>query len=244
MPRSSGPQASSGASWGCAPGSMEDVRAGVVDYRLAYDLGGHLWFAYWPEVVEFDLRFMRGDFAGASQVAAWLRDWIVERHGVRRGGPLRGAHVPDPPRDRPARRGSERGHRPGAGLGLLGTGPAGPLHRAAAWRDRRAGCSTRWPMRTRCARNRARSTCRLSWPTSWRQRLFLDDPVTLRRLRPLVAEHRGPQPRVRPVRRTQRGRGPLPRDDRCHPRRRRSDPRPSTPPPNWPGVAASRSTSR
>ncbi len=67
---------------GMRAGTMDDVTAGVVDYRISHDIGGHLWFAYWPEVVEFDLRYMRGDFAGAEQVAGRLRDWALLRFGA------------------------------------------------------------------------------------------------------------------------------------------------------------------
>jgi DNA-binding CsgD family transcriptional regulator/tetratricopeptide (TPR) repeat protein len=62
---------------GLRSGNMDDVRAGVVDYRVAHDLDGHWWSGYWPEAVEFDLRFMRGDFAGATELAPWLRDWMT-----------------------------------------------------------------------------------------------------------------------------------------------------------------------
>lgn len=175
---------------GLRSGSMEDVRAGVVDYRLAYDLGGHLWFAYWPEVVEFDLRFMRGDFAGATQVGAWLRDWVVEHQGADAVAHY-GVHMFQIHR--------ETGHLGGARNVV--TGHESP---SDCWAPAQLALYTELHM-ARPARRLLdmladeavleRNSRTEYMPTTLgylvEAAVFLDDPETLRRLRPLVAEHRG-----------------------------------------------------
>ncbi len=175
---------------GLRTGCLEDVTGGVVDYRLAHDLGGHLWFAYWPEVVEYDLRFMRGDFAGASQVAAWLQDWIVERHGLVVGAHY-GVHMFQIRR--------ETGQLDGVRDLITGQEPA-----EGCWAPALLALYTELRM-VRPARRlldalAAEGVLRRNRRTEYmptvlaylvEAALFLDDSATLRRLRPLVAEHRG-----------------------------------------------------
>lgn len=175
---------------GLRAGSMEDVTAGVVDYRLAYDLGGHLWFAYWPEVIEYDLRFMRGDFAGASQVAAWLRDWIVERNGVAAGAHY-GVHMFQIHREMgqlDAVRDLITGQEPASGCWA----PA----LLALYTELRMARPARRLLDALADEDALRRNQRTEYMPAVlaylvEAALFLDDPATLRRLRPLVAEHRG-----------------------------------------------------
>jgi DNA-binding CsgD family transcriptional regulator len=175
---------------GLRAGSMEDVTAGGVDYRLAYDLGGHLWFAYWPEVVEYDLRFMRGDFAGAAQVAAWLRDWIVERNDVAVGAHY-GVHMFQIHRETRQLEGTRdliTGQEPATGCWA----PA----LLALYTELRMVRPARRLLDALADEDALRRNQRTEYmPTVLaylvEAALFLDDPATLRRLRPLVAEHRG-----------------------------------------------------
>ena len=175
---------------GLRAGSMEDVTAGVVDYRLAYDLGGHLWFAYWPEVVEYDLRFMRGDFAGAAQVAGWLRDWIVERNDVAVGAHY-GVHMFQIHR--------ETGQLDSVRDVVTGQEPASgcwaPALLALYTELRMAQPARRLldALADQAALRRNRRTEYMPTVLAYlvEAALFLDDPATLRRLRPLIAEHRG-----------------------------------------------------
>ena len=176
---------------GLRAGTMDDVRAGVVDYRIAYDLGGHLWFEYWPEVVEFDLRFMRGDFAGATQVAARLRDWVIERHGAdevahygvhmfqihRETGRLDEARRPD--------------HRRGTRSPGSGRRPSLPCTRSCGWLNPARRLLDVLADETVLERNRRSEYMPTALAYMVEAALFLDDPATLPRLRPLVAEHSG-----------------------------------------------------
>jgi DNA-binding CsgD family transcriptional regulator len=175
---------------GLRSGSMDDVRAGVVDYRLAYDLGGHLWFAYWPEVVEFDLRFMRGDFSGATQVAAWLRDWVIERNGADEVAHY-GVHMFQVNRETGRLNGARdlvSGEEPTSGIWA-------PALLALYTELRMASPARR--MLDELAdgavleRNRRTEYMPTALAYMVEAALFLDDPTTLLRLRPMVAEHRG-----------------------------------------------------
>jgi DNA-binding NarL/FixJ family response regulator len=175
---------------GMRAGSMDDVTAGVVDYRLAHDLGGHLWFEYWPEAVEFDRRFMRGDFAGAEQVARWMRDWVVARFGTGEVAHF-GIQLFQLRREQ-GRVGEARhlitGEEPCSGVwapGLLALYTelrmAGPARRVL---DALAGEAV------------LRANARTEYmPTALafmvEAALFLDDLTTMRRLRPMVVEHSG-----------------------------------------------------
>ena len=175
---------------GLRAGSMEDVTAGVVDYRQAYDLGGHLWFAYWPEVVEFDLRFMRGDFAGAAQVAAWLRDWIVERNDVVVGAHY-GVHMFQIHR--------ETGQFDGVRDVVTGQEPAAGCWAPALlalYTELRMVRPTRRLLDALADEDTLRRNRRTEYmPTVLaylvEAALFLDDHAVLHRLRPLIAEHQG-----------------------------------------------------
>ncbi len=175
---------------GMRAGTMDDVTAGVVDYRIAHDIGGHLWFAYWPEVVEFDLRFMRGDFAGAEQVACRLRDWALVRFGADTQGHY-GMHMFQIRRETGRLAGVRdlvTGQEPLTGCwapALLAlytqlrmTGPARRVLEALAEEPvlRANGRTEYMPIALAYLVEAA---------------LFLDDHSTLRRLRPLVAQHSG-----------------------------------------------------
>jgi DNA-binding CsgD family transcriptional regulator len=175
---------------GMRAGSMEDVTAGVVDYRIAFDLGGHLWFEYWPEAVEFDLRFMRGDFAGAEQVARRMRDWVVAR-----GGPGAVAHYGIQVFQ--LRR--EQGRLAGVRDLLTGDEPC-----AGTWAPALLALYTELRMADPARRmldaladeavlaaNRRTEYMPTALSYMVEAALFLDDNTTLRRLRPLVAEHSG-----------------------------------------------------
>jgi DNA-binding CsgD family transcriptional regulator len=175
---------------GLRSGSMDDVRAGVVDYRLAYDLGGHLWFAYWPEVVEFDLRFMRGDFSGAAQVAAWLRDWVTDRHGADEVAHY-GVHMFQVLRETgrlDATRTLVTGRESASGIWA----PA----LLALYTELRMAQPARRLLdlladEAVLARNRRSEYMPTALAHLVEAALFLDDPTTLARLRPMVAEHQG-----------------------------------------------------
>jgi DNA-binding CsgD family transcriptional regulator/tetratricopeptide (TPR) repeat protein len=175
---------------GLRAGSIEDVTAGVVDYRLAHDLGGHLWFSYWPEVVEYDLRFMRGDFAGAALVATWLRDWVVERNGADAVAHY-GVHM-------------FQIHRETGRLGGARDLVTGEESASGCWAPALLALYTELRMALPARRlldaladeavlRRNRRTEYMPTALAYlvEAALFLDDPATLRRLRPLVAEHRG-----------------------------------------------------
>jgi DNA-binding CsgD family transcriptional regulator len=175
---------------GLRSGSLDDVRAGVVDYRLAHDLGGHLWFEYWPEVVEFDLRFMRGDFSGATQVAAWLRDWVIERHGADEVAHY-GVHMFQIHR--------ETGRLGGARDLVTGAEPM-----SGSWAPALLALYTELRMthparrlldvlaeESVLERNRRSEYMPTALAYMVEAALFLDDPATLLRLRPVLAEHRG-----------------------------------------------------
>ena len=175
---------------GLRSGSIDDVRAGVVDYRLAHDLGGHLWFAYWPEVVEFDLRFMRGDFSGATQVAAWLRDWVIERNGADEVAHY-GVHMFQIHR--------ETGRLDGARDLVTGAEAASGIWAPALlalYTEQRMALPARRLLDVLADeavldRNRRTEYMPTALAYMVEAALFLDDPTTLRRLRPKVAEHRG-----------------------------------------------------
>lgn len=62
-------------------GDPDEVAAGVADFELAYDLSRVMWFGFWPEVAEVSLRFMRGDFRRAEELAWELRRWKEEDQG-------------------------------------------------------------------------------------------------------------------------------------------------------------------
>jgi DNA-binding CsgD family transcriptional regulator len=175
---------------GLRSGNMDDVRAGVIDYRIAFDLSGHLWFEYWPEVVEFDLRFMRGDFAGATQVAAWLRDWVIQRYGPEAIAHY-GVHMFQVLR--------ETDQLDGARLVVTGEEPV-----SDCWAPALLALYTQLRMAQPARRlldalaggdalerNRRSEYLPTALAYMVEAALFLDDPATLSRLRPLVAEHEG-----------------------------------------------------
>ena len=175
---------------GLRSGSMDDVRAGVVDYRIAYDLGGHLWFEYWPDVVEFDLRFMRGDFAGATQVAARLRDWVIERAGVDEVAHY-GVHVFQIHRE--TGRLDEVRHLVTGRESISGLWAPALL---ALYTELRMAHPARQLLDLLAEgpvleRNRRSEYMPTALAHMVEAALFLDDPATLSRLRPMVAEHEG-----------------------------------------------------
>ena len=175
---------------GLRAGNMDDVRAGVVDYRIAYDLGGHLWFEYWPEVVEFDLRFMRGDFAGATQVAARLRDWVIERHGADEVAHY-GVHMFQIHRE--TGRFDEARHLITGEESISGLWAPALL---ALYTELRMAHPARRLLDVLAdgpvlERNRRGEYMPTTLAYMVEAALFLDDPETLSRLRPMVAEHGG-----------------------------------------------------
>jgi DNA-binding CsgD family transcriptional regulator len=175
---------------GLRSGSMEDVREGVADYRIAHGLGGHLWFEYWPGVVEFDLRFMRGDFAGAARAAAGLRDWVIETHWIEDVAHY-GVHMFQICREtgrldaaRKLLSGNES-HSDRWAPALLALYTALRMERPARrLLDEMAASET-------LDRNRRTEYMPTALAYMVEAALFLEDAATLARLRPLVAEHEG-----------------------------------------------------
>ncbi len=176
---------------GLRSGSMDDVRAGVVDYRIAHDLDGHLWSAYWPEAVEFDLRFMRGDFIGAARIAPRLRDWMVRNTYDHSDIGHFGLHM------FPIHR--ETGRLDGARHLVTGEesidGVWAPGLLALYTALRMAGPARRLlgVLADGAVLRRNRRTEYMPSVLAYlvEAALFLDDAATLVRLRPLVAEHEG-----------------------------------------------------
>ncbi len=175
---------------GLRTGRIDDVHAGLVDYQLAFDIGGHLWFAYWPDVVDFDLRFMRGDFSGAAQVADRIMSWGIERFGDDHNAHY-GVHMFQVQRERGALeevRGLITGDEPAQG----------------SWAPALLALYTELRMARPARRlldllgddevlraNRLTEYMPTALAYLVEGALFLDDEVTLRRLRPMVAEHSG-----------------------------------------------------
>lgn len=175
---------------GLRSGNMDDVRAGVADYRIAHDLDGHLWFVYWPEAAEFDLRFMRGDFAGATRVAAWLRDWMIQSHGNEAVGHF-GLQMFQIHRETGLLDGTR--HLVTGEESISGRWAPALLAMYTALRMAQPARRLLDVLADGDAldRNRRSEYMPTAMAFMVEAALFLDDSATLARLRPLVAEHEG-----------------------------------------------------